>query len=29
MLATVIGLEEVTNINTFEKSHKIPKDGLF
>jgi hypothetical protein len=29
MLATVIGLEEIMNINTFEKSYMIPKDGFF
>jgi len=29
MLVTVTGLEEITNINTFEKSHRIPKEGLF
>jgi len=29
MLATVIGLEEITNINTFEKSHMMLKEGLF
>jgi len=29
MLATVIGLEEMMNINTFEKSYMTPKEGFF